>query len=154
MRIEDWIREGAHWPELAIDSEKLSKTPLTSDESFLRRVYLDTVGVLPEANETRAFIADQSSDKRARVIDRLLADERCADHSMTEWMDILAENPTLLNQSLNSTGPFRWFLYDSLIDRKAIDRMITELLMMRGDAAQGGSSGFAVAAENDAPFAA
>ncbi len=153
VSIENWIREGAPWPEPPISSEKLTKTALTPDESFLRRVYLDTVGVPPEADEVRAFLADESLDKRARIIDRLLANERSVDHAMSEWMDVLAENPTLINQSLNSTGPFRWFLHDSLIDRKAIDRMITELLMMRGDAAQGGSSGFSLAAENDAPFA-
>ena len=68
--------------------------------------------------------------------------------------DLLAENPSLLNQSLNSTGPFRWFIYESLIDRKPLDRMVTELILMRGDPVRGGSAGFGQAAENDAPFAA
>ena len=73
---------------------------------------------------------------------------------MGEWLDLLAENPSLLNQSLNSTGPFRWFIYESLIDRKPLDRMVTELILMRGDPVRGGSAGFGQAAENDAPFAA
>ena len=54
----------------------------------------------------------------------------------------------------NSTGPFRWFIYESLIDRKPLDRMVTELILMRGDPVRGGSAGFGQAAENDAPFAA
>src|SRR5690606_15769055 len=54
----------------------------------------------------------------------------------------------------NSTGPFRWFLYESLRDGKPLDRMVTELLMLRGSAAEGGSAGFALAGENDAPLAA
>ncbi len=153
-KIEQWIREGAKWPEPPIAPEKLTKTPLTSDEAFLRRVYLDTIGLPPSAEEVRAFLANPSPDKRAAVIGRLLADERGVDHLMSDWLDILAENPTLINASLNSTGPFRWFLYDSLRDRKALDRMVTELILMRGDAAHGGSAGFALAAENDAPFAA
>ena len=102
----------------------------------------------------RAFLADANHKKRDRLIDQLLNDERCADHWMSFWLDLLAENPTLLNASLNSTGPFRWFLYDSLRDNKPLDRMVTELLMMRGGAAEGGSAGFALAGENDAPFAA
>ena len=73
---------------------------------------------------------------------------------MGDWLDLLAENPTLINASLNSTGPFRWFLYDALRDDKALDRMVTELMMMRGDVGRGGSAGFALAGENDAPFAA
>lgn len=153
-RLEAWIRDGAEWPSAPVDPGKLAKTAITSDTAFLRRIYLDIIGLLPAANEVKAFLADTDPDKRTKLIDRLLADERCADHAMSEWLDVLAENPTLINASLNSTGPFRWFLHDALRDNKALDRMVTELLMMRGDAAHGGSAGFAQAAENDAPFAA
>ena len=68
-------------------------------------------------------------------------------------MDLLAENPTLLNASLNSTGPFRWFLHDALRDNKSLDRMVTELIMMRGSTHDGGSAGFGLAGNNDAPMA-
>jgi len=153
-RLESWIRSGADWPAPPVDPEKLAKTSITSDTAFLRRIYLDTIGLPPAPNEAKAFLADTDPDKRTKLIDRLLADERCADHDMSGWLDVLAENPTLLNASLNSTGPFRWFMYDALRDNKSLDRMVTELLLMRGDAAHGGSAGFAQAAENDAPFAA
>ncbi|MCB1232344.1 MAG: DUF1553 domain-containing protein [Verrucomicrobiae bacterium] len=152
--IESWIRGGAPWPEPPIPADRLAKTPRTSDEAFLRRLSLDIIGLPPLAEEVRDFLADSSPDKRTRAIDHLLADGRWVDHAMGDWLDLLAENPTLLNQSLNSTGPFRWFLYDSLHDGKGLDRLVTELLLMRGDAAHGGSAGFAMAGENDAPFAA
>ena len=153
--LESWIQHGATWPEPPVSPEKVTKTPQISDSAFLRRIYLDIVGVPPTAKEARAFLDDVSPDKRTRLIDQLLAnDEGHADHQMAEWLDLLAENPTLINASLNSTGPFRWFLLDAFRDGKAIDRLVTELLMMRGDAAYGGSAGFAQAAENDAPFAA
>src|SRR5690606_33541868 len=58
------------------------------------------------------------------------------------------------NASLNSTGPFRWFLLEALRDRKPLDRLVTELIMMRGSPHEGGSAGFGLAAENDAPMAA
>jgi len=153
-KLETWIREGAKWPAPPVDASKLAKTIITSDAAFLRRIYLDTIGLPPSANEVKAFLTDADPDKRTKLLDRLLTDERCADHAMSELLDVLSENPTLINASLNSTGPFRWFLYDSLRDNKPLDRMVTELLMMRGDAAHGGSAGFAQAAENDAPFAA
>src|SRR5437870_2554471 len=44
-----------------------------SDAEFLRRVSLDLIGMPPTADGARAFIADAAADKRARVIDRLLA---------------------------------------------------------------------------------
>ncbi len=47
--------------------------PLAGDAEFLRRVYLDLVGKIPTVAEARAFFADSASDKRAKLIDRLLA---------------------------------------------------------------------------------
>jgi len=152
--LEMWIRDGAVWPAPPVSTEQIATAPAIDDASFLRRLYLDTVGVPPTAPETRSFLQDNRVDKRERLIDRLLADDRIADNWISYWQDILAENPTLLNQSMGSTGPFRWFLHDSLRDNKAIDRMITELIMMRGSPATGGSAAFALAGESDAPFAA
>lgn len=128
--------------------------PTLSDAAFIRRVAFDTIGIPLAESDVRAFLVETSSDKRLRLIDRLLADERCADHWMGEWQDLLAENPTLINASLNTTGPFRGFLYDSFRDNKSWDRLVTELILLRGSAHEGGSAGFALAGDNDAPLAA
>lgn len=152
--LEAWVRDGAPWPAPPLSQEEVTPAPVIGDAAFLRRIYLDTVGVPPTQEEAEQFLSDSSDDKRERLIDRLLDDERFADHWISEWLDLLAENPTLLNASLNSTGPFRWFLYESFRDRKPLDRLVTELLLMRGGSSEGGSAGFGVAAENDSPFAA
>lgn len=152
--LEKWINAGAAWPALPLKPEQTTLAPPVNDAAFLRRVHLDTVGVVPTETEARAFLADQSPDKRERLIDRLLDDPRWADHWISYWQDLLAENPTLINATLNSTGPFRWFLYDSLRDDKPLDRMITELVLMLGSPHDGGSAGFGLAAQNDAPLAA
>ncbi|MBS0210212.1 MAG: DUF1553 domain-containing protein [Planctomycetes bacterium] len=152
--LEKWIRDGAAWPAAPVAAERLAKTAVVGDEAFLRRASLDLIGLPPTAAEVRAFLDDRAVDKRTRLIDRLLADERWAEHQMADWLDLLAENPTLINASLNSTGPFRWFLFDALRDGKGLDRIVTELMMMRGDVGRGGSAGFALAGENDSPFAA
>jgi len=150
--IEQWIKEGAAWPEYRPLSTRL--TPLTDDLAFLRRVTLDTVGVPPSPDEIAAFTADTSPDKRAKAIDRLLADPRAADHQMGYWQDVLAENPNILNPTLNNSGPFRWWIYESLIDRKPLDLMVTELLRLKGSSAAGGPAGFGIASQNDVPMAA
>ncbi|MEZ6080170.1 MAG: DUF1553 domain-containing protein [Pirellulaceae bacterium] len=152
--LEQWVKDGAVWPNPPIDPTAVVTVPLVDDASFLRRAFLDTVGVGPKADEAREFLASDDPDKRSKLVERLLQDQRYADHWVSFWMDLLAENPTLLNQSLNSTGPFRWYLYESLRDGKPLDRMVTELLLMRGSAHEGGSAGFAMAGENDSPMAA
>jgi mono/diheme cytochrome c family protein len=152
--LENWVSEGGLWPAPPIAKADVALSPIIGDEAFLRRVYLDTIGVPPTSAEAETFLTDQSSGKRIALVNRLLGDERFADGWMSFWLDLLAENPSLLNASLNSTGPFRWFLYDSLRDNKPLDRMATELLMLRGGSAEGGSAGFGLAGENDAPLAA
>jgi hypothetical protein len=152
--LERWIAAGAVWPGPPVPAESLQLAPLIADAAFVRRIYLDLLGLPPTAAEVEAFLQSTEPRKREKLVDQLLQDERHADHAMSFWLDILAENPTLLNASLNSTGPFRWFLYDALRDRRAVDRWVTELIMMRGGAHEGGSAGFAIAAENDAPLAA
>lgn len=150
--LERWIREGAHWPELDVD--RIEITGLTDDLTFLRRVTLDTVGVAPTLAEIEAFQKDTRPGKRARVIDRLLADARWADRWMGYWQDVLAENPNILNPTLNNTGPFRWFLHEALTDDRPMDLFVTELLRMGGSERFGGPAGFGVASGNDVPMAA
>ena len=151
--IGKWIQQGANWKTVQ-HSVNLNLPPLSDDYAFVRRVYFDTLGLPPTPSEIRNFVSDQDPHKRAKMIDKLLSKDEVVDNWMGEWLDLLAENPSLLNQSLNSTGPFRWFIYESLVDRKPLDRMVTELILMRGDPVRGGSAGFGEAAENDAPFAA
>ena len=151
--IGKWIQQGAKWKSPQ-NSLTLDVPASADDYTFIRRVYFDSVGIPPSPEEIRSFADDQDPQKRDKMIDTLLAKDEVVDNWMGEWLDLLAENPTLLNQSLNSTGPFRWFLYESFIDQKPLDRIVTELILMRGDSARGGSAGFGQAAENDAPFAA
>ncbi len=151
--LSRWVKEGAVWPEEQ-PVENLVITPLTSDLEFIRKATLDTIGLFPTADEIRAFTADKRKDKRARLIERLLADNRWADHWVGFWQDLLAENPNLVNATLNNTGPFRWWIYESFRDNKPMDMFVTELIRMEGGAYNGGPAGFELAALNDAPMAA
>ena len=73
---------------------------------------------------------------------------------MGYWQDVLAENPNILNPTLNNTGPFRWWIYESLLDNKPMDLFVTELLRMKGSVRFGGPAGFGIASQNDVPMAA
>ena len=150
--LERWINAGAVWPQF--DVEDFEPTPLAGDLACLRRVTLDTVGVTPTEAEIEAFLKGDSATRRADVIDRLLADQRWADHWMGYWLDVLAENPNIINPTLNNTGPFRWWLYESLLDNKPADLFVTELIRMEGSERFGGPAGFGTAAQNDLPMAA
>lgn len=149
-----WIKSGAPWPDPPVTPHEVAAPALVDDAKFLRRVWLDTVGVPPTEDEARAFLSDSTTDKRTQLIDRLLADPRFADHWVSYWQDVLAENPNILKPSLNNSGPFRWYLYEALRDDKPLDRLVTELILLRGGKYEGGTAGFGMAADNDAPLAA
>ncbi|MFO0952389.1 MAG: DUF1553 domain-containing protein [Isosphaeraceae bacterium] len=127
---------------------------LTDDAAFFRRLALDTTGVIPDAAEVRAFLADRSTDRRERAVEAKLLDPRWADAWMGYWQDVLAENPGILKPTLNNTGPFRKYLYEAFLDDKPADRLVTELVRMEGSTLYGGPGGFAIASQNDAPMAA
>ncbi|WP_254509816.1 DUF1553 domain-containing protein [Anatilimnocola floriformis] len=137
-----------------LQSENIKPTQLIDDAAFVRRIYLDVIGVGPTADAVQKFLNDKSADKRQKLIDQLLAQPGWADNWMGYWQDVLAENPNIVNPTLNNTGPFRFWLYESLLDNKPFDRMATDLILMDGSPRYGGPGGFAVATENDAPLAA
>lgn len=149
--IEKWITQGAAWPEFQV--KNFNHTPLTDDLEFVRRAYLDTTGLVPTESEIRSFLADTSENKRAKLIDKLLADPRWADHWTSYWQDVLAENPNIINPTLNNTGPFRWWIHESLTDNKPMDLFVTELVRLEGSDRYGGPRGFGTATQNDAPMA-
>jgi len=150
--LTKWIAEGAAWPEFDVDSYEL--TPLSEDLVFLRRLALDTVGVPPTEEEIDVFLTDAESERRANAIDRYLDDDRWADHWTGYWQDVLAENPNIINPTLNNTGPFRWWIHESLLDNKPADLFVTELVRMEGSERFGGPAGFGTASQNDVPMAA
>ena len=74
------------------------------DEEFVRRVYLDTIGLPPTRDEARAFLDDKHLDKRERLIDTLLADPRFGQHLADLWMPILRERGSELGELGVSAG--------------------------------------------------
>lgn len=128
--------------------------PLADDYAFIRRIYLDIIGTTPTLEQVQTFAADRRPDKRSRLIDELLEQPGWADNWVGYWQDVLAENPNIVNPTLNNTGPFRWWIYESFLDNKPFDRFATELILMEGSSRYGGPAGFEVASENDAPLAA
>jgi len=135
--------ERADWPVPAngVDSRVLAALAQAglqpanpcSDEVFLRRVYLDTIGALPEPAEARRFIHDSSPDKRARLIDDLLQRPEFSDYWALKWGDVLrvkAEFP--VNLWPNAVQAYHRWISDSIRDNKPYDQFVRELLTSSG----------------------
>ncbi len=115
---------GAAWEELDHPREP----EVADDATFLRRVYLDLAGVIPSAEEARAFMEDGAPDNRERLIEELLADtEAYAIHWAPFWEDALASNGNHQG-GVRTRGNFRDWIIDSFAANKPYDLMVAELL--------------------------
>ena len=145
--IDQYVNDRLHAAEL-------KPTQLLNDSQFLRKLSLDTTGVTPSPQLTSKLLEDKSDDRRLAWIDYFLNQDAWADHWVSYWQDVLAENPNIVNPTLNNTGPFRLWIYEALLDNRPIDQMVTQLIMMEGSKYFGGPAGFELATQNDAPMAA
>ena len=135
-------------------ADGVEPTGLIDDYAFIRRASLVTIGRIPTQAEIRAFMDAPKDQRRETLVDQLLSSPEWADHWVGYWQDVLAENPNLINPTLNNTGPFRWWIYEAMLDGLPMDRFATDLIMMNGSKNDGGTAGFAMASQNDAPMAA
>ncbi len=79
---------------------RILPSPLSTDAEFVRRVSLDLIGVPPTPEEVGAFLRDKtpSREKRARLVDQLLARPEYVDHWSLKWGDLLKSNRKFLGQ--------------------------------------------------------
>ena len=113
-----------------LDTLRMNPSPVCDDATFVRRVHLDLLGLLPTADEARAFVADRAANKRARLIDSLLDRPEFADWWALKWSDLLRiEEKTLDRKGVEN---FHGWLRDCFATNKPLDVMIREIITGRG----------------------
>lgn len=130
----------AKWPDDAKPQAAVTQPATTSpvsqptdplvcdDATFVRRVYLDVVGMIPTAEEAKRFIADQDEKKRQKLIDALLARSKdYAGHWVPFWEEALCSNG-LHQGGVGTHGNYRQWIYDNFASNKPYDTMVQELL--------------------------
>lgn len=117
----------------ALREHKLEPARPCSDEVFVRRVYLDVIGTLPQGEEVRAFLADRRPERRAALIDTLLARGEFADYWSLKWCDLLrvkAEFP--INLWPNAVQAYHRWVRAALADNTPYDQLARALLTSSG----------------------
>jgi hypothetical protein len=128
--------DGHVWDKL----KRLGITPSepAGDAAFLRRAYLDVIGRLPTPAEVRAFLADRSPDKRARLIDHLLERPEYADYWANKWADLLRPNPYRVG--IKAVFNLDAWLRDAFRKNKPYDQFVRELLTAKGSTFRNGAA--------------
>jgi hypothetical protein len=102
---------------------------VVKDRVFARRVYLDTIGLLPTPAQLESFLADPSPDKRQQLVRTLLADRRgYADNWLTFWNDLLRNDYRGTGFIDGGRRQISGWLYAALLNNEPYDRFVSELV--------------------------
>jgi hypothetical protein len=110
---------------------RMNPSELASDEVFLRRAYLDLLGILPTAEEARKFVGRGApTGKRAALVDELLERPEFAGFWALKWADLLRVE----EKSLDAKGmqDFHHWIRNSLARHQPMDQFVRELIAARG----------------------
>jgi hypothetical protein len=114
-------------------SKGIEPANLCSDAVFIRRVYLDVIGTLPEPQDVREFLKDRNPRKRAELIHELLKRDEFADYWSLKWCDLLrvkAEFP--INLWPNAVQAYHHWILDAIRHDMPYDQFARELLTSSG----------------------
>lgn len=99
------------------------------DAVFVRRVYLDLIGLLPTPGELQSFLTDRSPDKRERLVRELLSrDVDYAEHWLSFWNDLLRNDYTGTGFITGGRKQISKWLYAALVSNKPYDQLARELI--------------------------
>jgi hypothetical protein len=122
--------------------ERLGIEPsgLCDDATFLRRAYLDVIGMLPTADEAKAFLADQTPNKRALLVDRLLERPEYAEYWTMRFSDLLRVDQTKITPQ-GAVAITRW-LNKQFAENRPYDEFARELITAKGNVKAEGPAAF------------
>jgi len=103
------------------------------DHSFIRRLHLDLVGLLPEPAQVEAFVADRDPAKRQRLVGQLLGADfdhrlRYAEHWLSFWNDLLRNDYSGTGFITGGRRQIASWLHQSLVENKPFDQFVRELI--------------------------
>jgi hypothetical protein len=123
-----------HYLDAALAQEKVQPAPAADDANVLRRVTLDLVGRIPTAAETRAYLDSTDPDKRAQLVDRLMASPAFVRHQANEFNALLMAG---------TKGNIRDYLKAAFQADRSWDQVFRELMLAdESDAGRKGSAAF------------
>ena len=105
--------------------------PMANDEQFVRRVYLDIVGRIPNYAESMQFIQDSNPNKRAKLIDMLLDSPGYSSNTYNYFAEMLRVKDRLEQDNLRGVPYINWMQHQ-IQNNVTWDKMVYEMLTAKG----------------------
>lgn len=132
QRIDELVEAG-------LKEQGMQANSPTDDAVFLRRVYLEIVGRIPNLEEARSFFQSSALRKRRDLIDRLLDSDGYVSREFHYWADLLRAQSRLRNAP---GQPYLDWIKNSLRENKPYDQMVRELIQAEGYVWENGAAGY------------
>ncbi len=115
-------------------------SPKSGDSEFLRRVYLDTIGVLPTVEEVKAFLADADPAKRTALIEQLLSRPEFVDYWAYQWSDVLLLTGNRLRPEAIKAY-YKW-IRDRVAENVSWAEFARGVILAKGSTVENGAANF------------
>ena len=126
--------------EAGLAAKKKASNPLVAEDLWCRRVYLDLIGRIPTYDEMQSFLTSREAQKRAKLIDTLLASNGHISTMYNYWCDALRARDRLAE---NVRGDFYLnYLKTSLRANKPYDRWVREMIVSEGEVTKAPEVGY------------
>lgn len=110
---------------------RIAPSDLCTDEAFLRRLYLDVLGILPTVEEYHRFMNDKDPHKRNKLVDELLGRKEFVELWVLKWAELLQIRSSAQVSYKAMLLYYNW-LQDKIAHNVPMDQMVQELLASKG----------------------
>lgn len=135
QRIDQLVANGlikANATRVSIGKDPIkSFNPMANDEQFVRRVYLDISGRIPNFEEASAFIKDSDPAKRARLIDQLLDSDGYKAHLFNYFAEMLRVKDEFEQDNVRGTPYINW-IKEQIAKNEKWDKMVYAMVTATG----------------------
>lgn len=114
-----------------LQADGVKSSGLCDDAEFIRRAHLDIVGVIPPAAKVVAFLDSKEKDKRAKLIDELLADSRYGNYHAEQLVNMMIPRETN-NRALNQKSLEKWFA-ENFNANTPLNKTVYDLITATGE---------------------
>ncbi|NQV24323.1 MAG: DUF1549 domain-containing protein [Rhodopirellula sp.] len=120
---------------------RIVPSEVCSDEEFLRRAYLDIIGVLPTVEEYTGFVEDKDEKKREKLVDQLLSRKEFVELWVMKWAELLQIRTTNEISYKSMLRYYNW-LQERIANNMPTDQMVRELLGSSGGTFQNAATNY------------
>ena len=121
-------------------SKRLQKTKPLDDYSYVRRIYLTVIGRIPTQEEILSFLDNRDSNKKDKLIQKLLDSNGYVNHQLNWWSDMLRIKDRPQGTNINVGSTYRQWLRESLHGKKKYDEIVKDLVGSTGKLLDGGAA--------------